>query len=245
MGQITLSTSLAVSTATTPVPKPTNAPEESNSRCAQWHVIQEGDYCDSVSIHQNIALKDFYFLNPQINANCTNLLLGLAYCVQAVGDISTYSGYPSSSKLYTLTSLMYTTTTSILPAVPASTTALTPLPTAPGTVLDCQAYVEYVAVPGFTDQSQSPDVSVITDKINSSDYVISAYGVALSDFTALLIAAPPSVSDKASPVASAKANIWLAQDQAGDLCIPVDHIYPGTITTCSCFTSIEGSTSGS
>lgn len=122
MGQSTLSTPLAVSTATTPVPKPTNAPEESNFRCAQWYVIQEGDYCDSVSIHQNIALKDFYFLNPKINANCTNLLLGLAYCVQAVGDISTYSGYPSS-KIYTLTSLTYTTTKSTLPAVPASTTA--------------------------------------------------------------------------------------------------------------------------
>lgn len=172
-----------MSTATSPVSKPTNAPEGSNSRCAQWYVIQEGDYCDSVSIHQNIALKDFYFLNPEINANCTNLLLGLAYCVQAVGDISTYSGYPSSSKIYTLTSLTYTTTTSTLPpAAPASTTAFTALPTAPGTVSDCKAYAEYVPVPGLTDQSQSPDVSVITDDINSCDYVISGYGIALSDF---------------------------------------------------------------
>jgi hypothetical protein len=69
-----------------------------------------------------------------------------------------------------------------LPAVPASTTALTPLLTASGTVSDYQAYVKYVSVSGITDQSQSPDVSVITNNINSCDYVILEYEVALSDF---------------------------------------------------------------
>ncbi|KAL8857173.1 MAG: hypothetical protein Q9178_006228 [Gyalolechia marmorata] len=37
-------------------------------------------------------MADFVFWNPSINANCTNLLADESYCVQAVGDINTYSG---------------------------------------------------------------------------------------------------------------------------------------------------------
>ena len=45
-----------------------------------------------------------YFLNPEIDGNCTNLWNATYYCVQAVGSISTYSGYPGA-----------TTTTPIVP----------------------------------------------------------------------------------------------------------------------------------
>lgn len=31
-------------------------------------------------------MDDFIFLNPSINANCTNLFADESYCVQAVGD---------------------------------------------------------------------------------------------------------------------------------------------------------------
>lgn len=180
--QVTASAPLAVSSATSPVPKPTNALEESNSRCAQWYEIQEGDYCDSISISQSISLRDFYFLNPELNAECTNLLLGLAYCVKAVGQISTYSGYPSSSQAYSLTSISFSTTTSSLSAVPVRTTLLASLPTASGTSPDCKAYVNYVPVPSLPDQSQSNDISVITNLINSCDYIVSAWDVDISDF---------------------------------------------------------------
>ncbi|KAL4872891.1 hypothetical protein BDV12DRAFT_192829 [Aspergillus spectabilis] len=50
----------------------------------------------SLTVMMGISLSDFYFLNPEVNSpNCTNLLTGYAYCVQAVGDISTYPGYES------------------------------------------------------------------------------------------------------------------------------------------------------
>jgi hypothetical protein len=180
--QVTASAPLAVSSATSPIPKPTNALAESSSQCAQWYEVQEGDYCDSISISQSISLKDFYFLNPELNAGCTNLLLGIAYCVKAVGDISTYSGYPSSSQAYSLTSMSFATTTSSLSGVAAKTTPVISLPTASGTLPDCAAFVDHVPVPASSDQSQSDHVSVITDYVNSCDYIISVWNIKLSDF---------------------------------------------------------------
>ncbi|KAJ4392335.1 hypothetical protein N0V93_005961 [Gnomoniopsis smithogilvyi] len=41
-----------------------------------------------------IALADFLFLNPAMNANCTNLFALESYRVAAVGDINTYTGRP-------------------------------------------------------------------------------------------------------------------------------------------------------
>lgn len=41
----------------------------------------------------SISLKDFYFLNPMVNSTCGNLWLDTYYCVEAVGNIATYSNY--------------------------------------------------------------------------------------------------------------------------------------------------------
>lgn len=180
--QPVITSPLAVSTATTAVPKPTNAFAESNSNCAQWYVVQDGDYCQSVSVAYNIALSDFYFLNPEINVNCTNLDLGVAYCVQAVGSISTYSGYPTTSPIYTLTSLSYATTTSNFSTVTNIATPIVTLPAAPGTVSGCVDYIEWIEVPDLAEQAAATDVSVLTDFLNDCNYAISAYGVDLSDF---------------------------------------------------------------
>jgi hypothetical protein len=191
---VTASAPLAASSAISPVPKPTNALEESNSRCARWYVIQEGDYCDRLSISQSISLKDLYFLNPELNAECTNLLLGLSYCVKAVGDISTYSGYPPSSQAYSLTSMSFSTTTYSHSSVAAKTTPIVSLPTASGTTPNCVDYVDYIPVPAPADQAQSNDVSVITDYANSCDFIMSAWGIEISDF----LSWNPSLSDDTS-----------------------------------------------
>lgn len=54
---------------------PTNADPQSNTDCGVWYNVNAGDYCALVCNKQAITLQDFYFLNPEINANCTNLLL--------------------------------------------------------------------------------------------------------------------------------------------------------------------------
>ncbi|KAF4161886.1 hypothetical protein CNMCM6936_002900 [Aspergillus lentulus] len=123
------------SAPTTAAPVPTNAQGQSNTNCAEWYLVQSGDYCSSISVKFGISLNDFYFLNPQVDVNCSNLWLNTSYCVRAVGNIATYSGYPVTTPSYTFTK-------------PPSTTAFTPVavatpplkPKAPGTWTNCTFY---------------------------------------------------------------------------------------------------------
>ncbi|KAJ5677917.1 uncharacterized protein N7477_003550 [Penicillium maclennaniae] len=84
----------STTTVDTAASVPTNIGPGSNTNCAQWFNVTEADTsCAQISMQFGITLSDFNFLNPEIDANCTNLWLDSSYCVQAVGDISTYSGY--------------------------------------------------------------------------------------------------------------------------------------------------------
>jgi hypothetical protein len=121
----------------TAAPIPDNAQPGSNTRCGEWHIVEEGDHYDSISIANGITLDDFYFLNPQVDDKCLNLRPGASYYVKAVGDIATYTGYP-----ITIAATGFTHPT---PA-PTSTKSYLPL-TAPalsakasGTVEDCDEY---------------------------------------------------------------------------------------------------------
>lgn len=96
-------------------------------------VVKDED-CSTISMKYAISLSDFYFLNPQVDSTCSNLWADTSYCVQAVGDIATYSGYPVKTASYTFTkpaSTKYTPT-------PIATATLQP--TASGTIGGCSAY---------------------------------------------------------------------------------------------------------
>ncbi|CZR55671.1 uncharacterized protein PAC_05559 [Phialocephala subalpina] len=84
---------LYLAPATTAVSVPTNAVGTSNVDCGHWYTIVVNDTCESVEAAFGISNTTFYFLNPQIEADCRNLWLGNSYCVEQVGDIATYSGY--------------------------------------------------------------------------------------------------------------------------------------------------------
>lgn len=151
----------------------------------------EDDYCALVSSQNGIALSDFYFLNPEIDANCTNLELGKAYCVAPVGTISTYSGYGGAvittgacatafapatcfGDTATLTSVPFIAANATISVTRASTTATqtaAPSPTAPGTISGCNIYAEYL----------SASSEEIEAEINSCSAVASFYEVNLSD----------------------------------------------------------------
>lgn len=90
----------------------------------------------------------FYFLNPEINSNCTNLELGIAYCVEAVGNIATYSGYSTSggSSITVPPASFSSVNTAIQTSTPtgyAYTKSL--MPTASGTISGCSVYANYNA----------------------------------------------------------------------------------------------------
>ena len=95
-----------------------------------------------------LSLSDFYFLNPEINANCSNLDLGVAYCVEPVGDIRTYPGYTMTSGVPTITVVpvsFASVNTAITTPTPQSGFQYAPsyLPKAPGTLSNCYAYHNY------------------------------------------------------------------------------------------------------
>ncbi|RDW83597.1 LysM peptidoglycan-binding domain-containing protein [Aspergillus mulundensis] len=123
------------STSTTAAPVPTDAQAQSNTECATWYEVQEGDTCSILSLKFSISLADLIFLNPQIDTNCTNLWLDTSYCVKAVGDINTYSDYPSSTPAYVFPK---PTTTATFTPVPVTLPTLNPH--APGTLEDCDFY---------------------------------------------------------------------------------------------------------
>ena len=97
-----------------------------------------------------LSLSDFYFLNPEISANCTNLEVGVAYCVEPVGDIQNYPGYTITSGAPSIT-VPPVTFTSINTAITTPTPQAgfiynpTYLHEAPGTLSGCYAYQDYNA----------------------------------------------------------------------------------------------------
>ena len=116
---------------------PKDAHPESNRKCGEWYFVKDGDHCHSISIAKGIALADFYFLNPQVDDKCTNLWLHASYCVKAVGDITTYNGYPitTAATVFTRPTPAPTSTTSYPVLTPPALSAR-----ASGTVEGCDKY---------------------------------------------------------------------------------------------------------
>jgi hypothetical protein len=136
----------------------------------------KGDTCSGLSISKSISIADFEFLNPTINRNCTDLLLGIAYCVQPVGDISTYPNYTSSGgglKIHVPTASFPPFHPTATPTTPPSEPFIyTPsyLPHAPGTRLNCGLYANY-------DDGGRKNARVV----NKCEDVASLYGMTLAE----------------------------------------------------------------
>ncbi|KEQ98602.1 carbohydrate-binding module family 50 protein [Aureobasidium subglaciale EXF-2481] len=134
---------------------PTDIVDGTNLNCGQYYHINEGDTCAHISVAKAISLDDFYFLNPEINSNCTNLYLNYSYCVQPVGDISSYAGYgigAVTSGVTEVSSTKVTGTPTAFDTLPDATMAtLNVEPTsgylfalANGTRGDCEEYTDNI-----------------------------------------------------------------------------------------------------
>jgi hypothetical protein len=83
-------------------PTPSNAASGSApSGCAKWYTIVTNDNCGTVSTKNGITSAQFLALNPELNAQCTNLGLGQAYCVQAPPSTATTTSTTSMSSTST------------------------------------------------------------------------------------------------------------------------------------------------
>ncbi|PIG86000.1 hypothetical protein AARAC_011340, partial [Aspergillus arachidicola] len=174
---------------TTPAPLPTSIANGTTTRCAKYYTVQPGDECSRITMQANppISIADFYFLNPGVNATCGNLILGKSYCIQPVGDITTYPGYGSfddpsicdASSCYgdyaTLSPTPFPGLTGLPTATPTTAKSsltlppYTPSPIAPGTnpASNCSHYV------GFAETGDEDTNAYV----NSCSSVADFYGI--------------------------------------------------------------------
>ena len=69
--------------ATETVSHPGNIGFGSTLNCGKWTIAQDGDFCQALSLCNNIALDLFFLINSGVhNPSCDNLVPGLSYCVQ-------------------------------------------------------------------------------------------------------------------------------------------------------------------
>lgn len=214
-------------------------------------------------------MNDFIFLNPDIDANCTNLLLGTAYCVQAVGDIHTYSGYPQTTNFITLTSASYTTATQEIQAPwPFTRPAVaTDFPLAPNTESDCIEYYNYEdpVVDIYENNAVQANLSSrrLLDDCGTVARFFSVNTAQLGQWNPSLNASLNSndsttctlqpglrycvlrsLSDESSTLNS-PALTHANRKVDGQSCDPTNSTMPGTSPACSCFTTIDSTTADS
>ncbi|KAI9036896.1 uncharacterized protein KD926_001211 [Aspergillus affinis] len=111
----------ATSTASTPYATATVAPpgpvaRGTTSKCGRYYLVHSGDYCQRIVSNAGISLELFRAINPDLNADCTNLISGLYYCTLPMADWNK----PSTTLI---------TTTSVYVSAPG--------PTASGTTPNC------------------------------------------------------------------------------------------------------------
>ncbi|KAJ5024029.1 hypothetical protein J3E73DRAFT_259043 [Bipolaris maydis] len=133
-----------VTAVPTPVPAPSDIAPNVTSRCGQFYRVGAGDDCSTAvpgPRAYSIADSSSYFLNPFIDVSCSNLWLNASYCVQPVGDITTYPGYGGSTTV-TLPPFTAGPKTSLPPNPdPVDAPEQTIIPMANDTRVDCYTYM--------------------------------------------------------------------------------------------------------
>ncbi|RDB24798.1 hypothetical protein Hypma_007466 [Hypsizygus marmoreus] len=76
-------------TTSTIAPPPGPTPIGSTPNCYEWHIVVSGDTCSLIGTSFGITFAQFKAWNPQIDDQCSNLLLDDAYCVNAPDPTTT------------------------------------------------------------------------------------------------------------------------------------------------------------
>ena len=131
--------------------------------------VKEGDNCFLIlPPGSSVNFAQFRVLNPQIDADCTNLWLGNAYCIRPVNPVS----IPAST---TFTRPPTTTR----PAVTVSTIPASPY--AAGTENNCATYGNFIDL-GILDPSLFPSSNTsAATALNSCSNVAKTYAIRVED----------------------------------------------------------------
>ncbi|KAJ7190996.1 hypothetical protein GGX14DRAFT_579343 [Mycena pura] len=66
-------------TATGLAPVPTPTADGSTAACGEWAMVLAGHFCSTLALKYSITVDDLYTMNPEINANGSNLLANYYY----------------------------------------------------------------------------------------------------------------------------------------------------------------------
>lgn len=102
--------------------------------CGKYYEVQSGDDCTRVSLSNSITLDLFRMINPDIDSNCYNLMLGVWYCVWPTANWNATEGTTTILPTTVLPTTLPPTTTSKGPVPP-------PGPTQAGIVPHCNKWV--------------------------------------------------------------------------------------------------------
>ncbi|KAG5351398.1 hypothetical protein C0989_006634 [Termitomyces sp. Mn162] len=89
-----------------PLAPPINAYPNATAACAQYYTVKSGDGCSSIAAEFGLTSSQLSLLNPGLKTDCTNLILGEAYCVfptYPISNIDTGTGIPSNVATGTIT----------------------------------------------------------------------------------------------------------------------------------------------
>ncbi|KAF8966665.1 hypothetical protein BDZ97DRAFT_1917471 [Flammula alnicola] len=95
-------TSTVSSSTSSPVSIPSSTPTNVASGtittgCTAYYTVQSGDFCGKIDDQFGITLAQLLTWNPEINSGCTNIQVGLAYCVSGPGGTTSTTSTPVAS----------------------------------------------------------------------------------------------------------------------------------------------------
>ncbi|KAJ6534398.1 hypothetical protein B0H19DRAFT_1185942 [Mycena capillaripes] len=141
-------------TPTATVAPPGQTPPGTTANCGAWYLVQPGNFCQQVALNNSITLTDFTILNPEINADCTNLWANYYYCVAPFPPLGSGSTAPivttngTGDGTLTVMSLPTATTPLTTQDLPSVTGVPAPTNVAAGTIeTGCASY--YTMDDGF------------------------------------------------------------------------------------------------
>jgi LysM repeat protein len=81
---------------------PTTTPIGTTEACYSWHIATAGDYCGLIEEEFGITFDNFQEWNPSINSDCSNIIVGDAYCIDGDSTIKVTSVSTSSAPASTV-----------------------------------------------------------------------------------------------------------------------------------------------
>ena len=79
---------------------PSNVAHGSTSLCGKYYTVADGDDCSLIALQNTITVSLFEAVNPSINSDCTDLIAGLAYCIQPTADWNSTSTDSTTTAAY-------------------------------------------------------------------------------------------------------------------------------------------------